>query len=323
MTETVGDKGISVVLLSATDWPRLGLLFHRVFGQPLEAGLADYKYSAGHGESLALVNPEGEIVAHCGMVFRELLVGGILTRGVQLSDLMVAPSARGVLSRTGSPFYKVIAGALSRQDIALVKPLVFGFPSDRAMRVGERLGLFTEIDQVSELSWSVSVQPLRAVTQHVAGPKFSAMVDSLWQKMASDLNKSVVGMRDGAYFVRRYFNHPVKNYLVYVLRSRWLKLPMGVFVLCRQGDNVELVDWVAPLDQGMAIIEQARRAAFCLGAAHMTTWLTRAFVPRFAVGSSSCELTELRIPAVGPVDAEWVRRFKNHIWLTAGDTDYH
>lgn len=316
------EKKFSVAALSAPDWPRLGALFHRVFGHPLEPRLADYKYAAGRGESTALVNDEGEVVAHCGMIFRKLFVAGVLAPGAQLGDLMVAPDARGVLSRRSSPFYRVVAAALQRLELATLKPVVFGFPSDRAMRVGERLGLFTEIDQISELIWPASTAPLQAIVQPVAGPEFSALVDRLWQKMAGDLTDAVVGVRDGAYFVGRYFNHPAHQYEVYVLRSRWLRLPLGVFALRRHGAMVELMDWVAPLDQGLAVIEQARRAAAGLGGERLMAWLTRAYAPRFAPGASSCQATEFRILVCGEVSAAWVERFKDHLWLTAGDTDY-
>lgn len=313
---------VSLTTLSAADWPRLGVLFHRVFGHPLEPGLADYKYAAGRGESLALVNDEDEVIAHCGMLFRQLLVAGIPAPGVQLGDLMVAPGVRGILSRRGLPFYRVVAGALQRLEAATVKPVVFGFPSDRAMRVGERLGLFTEIDQVSELIWPVSTESLQAIAQPVAGLDFPAVIDRLWKKMVSDLTDAVVGVRDGAYFVRRYFEHPAHQYHVYFLRSRWLKRPLGVFVLRSHGAMVELVDWVAPLSEGLAIIEQARRAAAGLGGERLKTWLTRAYAPRFALCATSCQATEFRIPACGKVSVAWVEKFKNHVWLTSGDTDY-
>lgn len=313
----------SLTPLSAADWPRLGELFQQVFGHALQAELADYKYAGGRGESLALVSDDGEVVAHCGMIFRTLLVAGVPAVGVQLGDLMVAPGARGILSRRGLPFYQVVAGALVRLEAGAVKPLVFGFPSDRAMRVGERLGLFTEIDQVSELTWPISAdEPCQAVLQPFAVSGFSEVVDHLWQKMARDLAESVVGVRDGAYFVRRYFDHPAHQYHVYLLRSRWFKRPVGVFALRSHGGMVELVDWVAPLNQGLAVIEQARRAAAELGGERLMTWLTRAYTPRFAMAGASVQATEFRIPACGKVSAAWVEKFKNHVWLTSGDTDY-
>lgn len=313
---------LTLTPLSAADWSRLGVLFHQVFGHAFQAELADYKYANGRGESLALINEEGEVVAHCGMIFRPLLVAGLPVLGVQLGDLMVAPGARGILSRRGLPFYQVVAGALVRLEQGPVKPVVFGFPSDRAMRVGERLGLFTEIDQVLELTWPICAEPIQAVLQASAGREFSSVVDDLWQKMASDLVDAVVGVRDGAYFVRRYFEHPAHQYHIYLLRSRWLKKPVGVFVLRSHGAMIELVDWVAPLSNGQLVIEQARRAAAGLGGERLTTWLTRAYAPRFALEGASVQATQFRIPACGTVSAAWVEKFKNHVWLTSGDTDY-
>ena len=314
---------LSMVVLSEADWFRLDKLFHKIFGHSLDARLANYKYAAERGESLALVSEEADVVAHCGMTFRQLLVAGVPASGVQLGDLMVAPNARSALSRHESPFYRVVAGALKRLDTAAVKPvLVFGFPSDRAMRVGERLGLFTEIDQIFELIWPVSKNPLQAIEQPFPEKNFSDIVDRLWQKMAKDLIGAIVGVRTGDYFVRRYFQHPVHQYKVFVWRSRWLRVPLGVFVLRSHGAIIELVDWVAPLDQGNAVIEQACRAAAGMGGERLMTWLTRSYASRFASNASSCEVTQFRIPACGQVPSEWVASFKNRVWLNAGDTDY-
>lgn len=323
MAELSAVQTLSMVILSEADWFRLDKLFHKVFGHSLDARLANYKYAGERGESLALVSEGADVVAHCGMTFRQLLVAGVPASGVQLGDLMVAPNTRGALSRRESPFYRVVAGALKRLDAAAVKPvLVFGFPSDRAMRVGERLGLFTEIDQISELIWAASQETLEAIAQPFPDKKFSDLVDRLWQKMAKDLMGAIVGVRNGDYFVRRYFQHPVHQYKVFVWRSRWLRVPLGVFVLRSHGAMIELVDWVAPLDQGDAVIEQACRAATCMGGESLMTWLTRSYAPRFTSNASSCEVTQFRIPACGQVPSEWAASFKNRVWLNAGDTDY-
>lgn len=308
--------------LSAAQWPRLGALFQQVFGHALEEGLADYKYAAGRGESLALLNDDGQIIAHCGMIFRSLLQAGLPAPGVQFGDLMVAPEVRGILSRQGLPFTKVFIGALERVNRAPVKPLVFGFPSDRATRLGARLGVIKKFDEVSELTWSKSNEALSAVTQPLADPRFRKVVDKLWGKMAQDLANAVVGVRDAEYFVRRYFQHPAHRYHVYLLRTQWLKRPTGVFVLRSHGASIELVDWVAPLDKGAAVIEQARRAVSELGGERLTTWLAGAYSPQFAVDTISCQSLEICVALGGEIPAAWLERFGDHMWITSGDTDY-
>ena len=308
-------------VLTKTDWNRLDALFQRVFEHALDATLADYKYAHGRGESIALAHQSGRLVAHCGMIFRELLEAGKPINGVQFGDLMVDPDVRGILSRQGQPFYRVFTGALQRLATP-VKPLVFGFPSERATRLGERLGLVTEMDQMLELVWPISDKKLKAIGQPTFGQKLGKNVDKLWLKMAKDLSDAVVGVRDSGYFERRYFQHPTYQYKVFLLRSRWLKRPLGVFVLRDHGTMIELVDWVGPLDNGLAIVEQARRAAAGLGAACLMSWSPKAYASRFALGATSCKPTKVCVAVGGEIPSTWVEQFKGRIWGTAGDTDY-
>ena len=313
----------SLEKLTANEWSQLGVLFLEVFGHTLDPALANFKYEIGRGESLALLDEDGEIVAHCGMIFRDLLDAGIPAPGVQFGDLMVAPNVRGILSRQGLPFYQVFTGALRRVNASQIKPLVFGFPSDRATRLGERLDVIAKVDQVMELTWPKSQEPLHAVAQTEAGERFRSVLNWLWKKMAKDLGNAVVGVRDAEYFVRRYFNHPIHEYSVYLMRSSWLKRPLGVFVLRRLGPVVELVDWVAPMAGGLQVIEQARRAAAQLGGERLITWLAQSYSQKLMVGALSCQQLEICVALAGTLAVERVSQYKGRMWITSGDTDYH
>ena len=318
----MAENVFSLAVLSTPDWLRLGVLFQRVFGHALDSKLADYKYAHGHGESVALVDEEDQVVAHCGMIFRRLLIAGRPSPGAQFGDLMVEPAVRGIGSRQGLPFYRVFTGALQRLKNDTPLPLVFGYPSARATRLGERLGLIVEMDQIQEMVWPALKAPLRTVEQ-LASPRFAAVVDRLWNAMSQDLADAVVGIRDWTYFERRYFHHPVHKYRVFLLRSRWLRSALGVFVLRSHGDMVELVDWVAPLARGMTVIDQARCVAASMGAQRLVTWQSSAYAHRFAVGTSSCQSMPICAAVGGEIPSQWMEQFKGHMWVTAGDTDYH
>ena len=74
---------------------------------------------------------------------------------------MALPGRYGGLSRKSSPF-----AALIQQVLADLPGdgnpggLAFGFPSDRAMRLGEHLGLFSSIDRIRQLAF-VPLPPSR------------------------------------------------------------------------------------------------------------------------------------------------------------------
>lgn len=199
-------------LLQESDWPQVEALFANVFGHALPRPLTAWKYAAGRGLSIGMSHgvatdgpavaqapvpgnapgsvgsdPDSPLLAHCGLVFREVLAFGQPIQAAQLVDLMVAPAARGRLVRQASPFAQVVGHALAQlgSDRNPRNPdrVAFGFPSQRAMRLAEHLGLVREIDQVHELSWSPLPGPL---PQALDGDDADLLpvVDALWHQLS-------------------------------------------------------------------------------------------------------------------------------------------
>ncbi len=321
-TETLSHTH-TLSVMQSTDWQRLGTLFQRVFGHPLSPELADYKYSQGRGASMGLLDSTGGVIAHCGMLYQRLRVAGHTTQGVQFGDLMVDPSYRGLHSKEGLPFNQVFVGALQYLKSKLGEHLVFGYPSKRATRLGEKLGLVTEIDTIEEVAWSTSTSKVFAQLQKKCGWVQRCTIKYLWWHMSRDFLDSILITRDSSYVERRYFNHPVFQYQVYVVREHWWMPPIGMFVLRAIDSSAELVDWVATLKNANAVVEQARRAAGALGYERLTTWQSKGFSNRLSLG----ELDRKPLPIVaavgGKISLDWIRAFKGRIWVMPGDTDYH
>lgn len=323
MAEAAAAMTATICELRHRDWERLDALFQKVFRHRLDSQLADYRYAPGSGDSIGLVGADGCVIAHCGITYRNWMAAGKLVAGAQLGDLMVAPEARDVLARKKLPFYRVMEGALKRLVSRESNPWVYGFPSDRAMRVGERLGLFDEVDQIHEITWGVSSIPLRASERHKWSSRLAGAISLLWRSMAKDLRQTLVGVRDAAYFKRRYFDHPVHHYRAFVIQS-WIGRVQAVFVLRSHGDRVELMDWVAPVAAAGEVIEQARRAAAQLGGKELFVWTGRAYVQTLSPDSASIQPLQFKIPACGLDGSQrpWVQEFRDRLWVTSGDTDY-
>lgn len=329
MTTTHTAPADPAVLLGETQWPALEQLFGQVFGHALDRRLTAWKYGPGRGLSVAVLdgsNPDApRAIAHCGLMFRDILVQGAAARAAQITDLMVAPQERGRLSRQASPFARVVRLALEQLGTELnpgnPEHIVYGFPSGRAMRLGEHLGLFREIDQVHELRWQPRVARLPSRID-TAGPELREAVDRLWAAMRQDLSTALVGVRDADYFSARYLQHPTQRYIVCIVRSRWLGRPQAVLALRSTEQGLELSDWVAPLRHLPVVVEAARAMAAELASPVLFTWMTRRWLDRLAPDAQWMRPTEFRILCRADTPDAQLDAWRDHWWLTPGDTDY-
>ena len=140
---------IDPLRLDDADLARTIPLFKAVFGHEVPKALLEWKYSKGMGESWGGSGDcNGELLLHCGLIYRQVVFEGELHRAAQLVDLMAHRKSSG-LSRAQSPFFVLIKLILSRLQ-APENPycLAFGFPSERAMRLGEHLGVFRSIELI-------------------------------------------------------------------------------------------------------------------------------------------------------------------------------
>ncbi len=83
---------------------------------------------------------------------RAIQLFGSPARAVQIGDVMVHPKQRGILTRKG-PFFQAAANFLEHfvgqgKDF----PIAFGFPSERAYRLAEHLGLYEKVGELMRVS---------------------------------------------------------------------------------------------------------------------------------------------------------------------------
>lgn len=324
-------------VLTSDDWPQVERLFEDVFGHALPRALTAWKYGPGRGLSIGVDAPAGDtdagsgeppaappLLAHCGVMFRDVLAFGQPIQAAQLVDLMVAPHARGRLLRQGSPFAKVVGHALAQLGTP-INPhnpdrVAFGFPSARAMKLAEHLQLVREVDRVHEVSWPPLQGPMPEPVL-AADPVLRAMVDHMWSHMQRDLRDALVGVRSADHFFPRYLQHPTLRYQVYLVRSGG-GAPLATMALRQDGDRLELADWVAPLLFVPRLVRAARAVAAAQSASVLTTWMTSGFAGQLAPESAVQRETEFRIICRGDLPSSLWHRQHHRWWLTPGDTDY-
>lgn len=327
---TAGQKGAGTLKVKVMHSPETALmqdLFRKVYGNEISQAMLEWKYGGDRGTSYGVFAEDGVLLAHCGVFHRTVLAEGKRYRIGQLGDLMALPGRHGGLSRLGSPFSALIQHLLAELPGGNNPDgLAFGFPSDRAMRLGERLGLFAPIDRMCQLvftplppSWKAD----RCIPLSPADSRFSGIIDKLWCAMAEAFGNDLIGVRDAEYLIQRYARHPVYTYNLHLIVSRWLGTPLGVLVTRIDAGACELLDIIAPPATISRLLQAARRQLADWGAQSMTAWLTERHARTFEPLAQSCNPLEIRIMA-NPFSSEGTPgRFAHRWWLTSGDTDYH
>lgn len=303
----------------ATDFDEIATLFQEVFGHPISRELWTWKYANGHGNGVVAAR-HGALIAHYGGMYRDVMLCGKPDWVFQICDVMVHPKERGVMTRQG-PF--LLTAATSAE---IYGPLGFGFPNARAMEVAAKMGLYSEVGQMSEVRWEPSEPRFRLRTrlQPVVrgGAASQALVESSWAAMALDLQADVVGVRDWAFLEHRYFSHPHNHYEVLAVTSRLTGKPLGVMVLRRLEAMCELVDVITPMANLPLLIDQARRLTGLWNLPYLYCWITKNHLPRFLATGGQEVALNVSIPTSCWTDDPRADIFKDRWWLMSGDTDF-
>lgn len=301
-------------------WMRL---FRKAFGDDMPDALWDWKYP-GDGPVGTAVYRDDEMVAFYGGMSRRIRYLGTEAMAVQIGDVMVSPSERGVMTRSG-PF-QMAAATFLEQRIGFGRPFLlgFGFPTSKAMRLAERLSLYAQVDSLVELRWPAAG---RTRSWHTSARSVTArelaVVDTLWSEMADALHDAIIGVRDAAAITRRYLEHPAHRYHVLLVRQRLVRTPLGVVILRdRVEEGVEVVDFVAPPERFPALLDVARRFAHRLGRESTFAWITASHASALEVADAQRMPLGLAIPANVWSPGPGAEELRDRWWLMAGDTDF-
>ena len=307
-------------------------LFAQVFGHAMSPAHWHWKYARGHGQAVALME-DGQVVAHYGGLTRELNVFGQPRLGCQVCDVMVAPQARRSLARRG-PLYRIAATFLETQiGWGLPHAVGFGFPSSRHHEAADRMKLYAAVDRVVQLSWpaqpspAVQALPVREVSTFdgPAGRRWRRTADRLWQGMAADLGDVVLGVRDSRWLQWRFIERPEVSYQLLLVCSRWLRRPLGLLVLRRRDDALELMDWVGRPRHWATLLAVARARAADAGLPQLRCWITASQQSRLAgLAADAPQVQDLSIdvPACSHTPGPDPASFKNRWYLMSGDADF-
>ncbi len=299
-------------------------LFRDSFNTEVNIDLWRWKYGAGRGRAI-VARRGARLVAHYGSILRALSYFGEPGTAVEICDVMVDPRERGVMTKTGAmlmttaTYFELYLGL---QGFTMT----FGFPTRRHMQLGEKLGLYGEIDRILEVRWAGPTEmpepgiDLQTITAEAMG--WRHRVDALWARMREDLRDAVVVIRDWDYLTYRYLRHPTIRYEVLCVSCQSAGEPLGIMVLRQDAGHCELVDLVAPLEHLQRMIEQARRVAAHQGCETLYCWTTEQRAEAFAGATGTITPLDISIATSVWLPGQSVESLEHRMWLMSGDTDF-
>jgi hypothetical protein len=318
------------VLLDAEWAPAVRAMFHRVFGREMGAAEWEWKYGEGRGHGAGLAARDGTMMAFYGALSRRVLMLGQPVDACQICDVMIEAGARVSLARKGA--IQQVTATFVEAEVGWARrfPMGFGFPTDRALGVAERLGLYRRVDELVQLRWPAQAAPALAVQEiDLAALREDSEpgrgIQALWSAMAASMTDSVLGVRDCAWLRYRYGLKPGYEYTCLLVSETVKDTTRGLVVLRRQDDHVEVLDVLA-LPEHMPLMIQAARAwaARDTSLGHVKAWITRSHAQLFTRSDDGSEqdLLNIFIPANSYSAGVPPETLLNRWFLMAGDTDF-
>jgi hypothetical protein len=299
-------------------------LFEAAFGYRMAGELWRWKYRHNPLPGMGAWH-DGELVAFYGGMTREVLrFGGAPEPVMQIGDVMTRPDERAVMTRTG-PFQLAASTYMERNGGHAPPALLgYGFPTDKALKVAQRLGLYEQIDRMAELTWAPDESA--AGWFDVATPltqQHRQATDKLWHLMASRFKSSLLGVRDWRYLVDRFGSHPLNRYEVLMVHGRFTRHAKGIVVLRdREDAGIEVLDLVGDPADWPHLVRAIRRATHQRGRKRAFLWITQSHARLLESTGPRITPMELMVPANIWTPAATVEELQGHWWLTGGDTDF-
>ena len=344
-TVKVGEFTLTLRDVGRDDMAAMLALHTVVFGPHVDARWHAWKYGGatdqGHGQGVGAWHGD-ELVAFCGGMPRTLWQKNRSLAGLQIGDVMVHPSWRGIFTRRG-PFFHVSKRFYdSRLGAAPSRPfqLGFGFPSERHLRLATMTGLLHDGGVIESLHWRAMHATGLELPWHwrwqpldPSDARFEAATNAAWKSMLATASDEglTIGQRDASYLRWRYVDRPDATgpgvqktfcYQFFELRRPWSKTPVGVAVLDVRSRAAHWLDWVGPVELTPLALQACRLEARRAGASELTGWASAAVAQRLAQSGIERRVVwaGLGIPVASDMKPEEIPRVR--YWLMGGDTDF-
>ena len=299
-------------------------LFEEVFKEKMSKEFWSWKY-AQHGmkwRGVCAVKG-GKVVGHYNGIGRNILYFGQHKKAIASGDTMVSPKARGGIKQN-SPFYTMVKIWVEmnlgyNQEFLLS----FGFPNKRVMALSKAVGLYAEVDTITEIHWQTT-QVNSAdtnVEKYLDHVKTDAEILTVWRNMAGDFKDALIGVRNIAYLKHRYINHPKFEYKIYLVYSSEKNL-QGVFVLKQENKVALLMDVITQKENFSLIVSEALKKAHKNKSDTMKCWITTSKAKFLDCHSATLNKIDVAIPTSNFTPGFDPETIRNKWFLMYGDTDF-
>ena len=299
-------------------------LFEKAFGEPASAALWRWKYGDGRGRSIIAIRGD-RVIAHYGGVSRRVHRNGQIERAIQITDVMVDPAERAVMTRSGAFLQVARASQEYYLGYEAEHNFGFGFPNQRHMQLAHRLGLYDEVERLVEMEWSAQPASTRLLTRaEVVDPSRldPREVDALWQRMRTGLADRILVVRDAGYWFYRYAENPSSHYVMLDIRHRVSRRVLGFMVLRRKEHEVQLLDVLAAPKYFRILIGHAQAQAAAWGVPVLHAWITRSSAHWFETLGVRVKQTDIVIPLNAHLRMYATDEMRDRWFLMMGDTDF-
>jgi hypothetical protein len=303
----------------------LGELFQESFNDSISQDLWSWKYASQPVMNVIAIRND-QVVAHYGGIKRKIHFQNKIIDGVQISDVMVSPKERGILTRKGA-FFRV-AAAFPEYFVGYAASTLigYGFPNMRHMRIAETMKLYSEVGRIEELSWD----PSQALPDKLTGCREidfendQQQIDDLWTKMAADLSDALICVRNASYLQKRYLQHPHNKYQLLFIYRRVFGAPLGIAVVHQiNAESCRLIDLISPLKNLTKVINKTKLHAKNLGCKELVGWGSEQTVKHLNQTHPERRQTDICIPTSIWTDGPSPETLKGKWWLMYGDTDFN
>jgi len=316
--------------LQEGDSTALVKLHQLVFGNAFHLGWHHWKYQTQPNPTLGLWNAQGELIAHCAGISRELQLQGIPCSGLQICDVMVHPQWRGILTRRG-PFFWV-SRTFYDQYIGKDRPfsIGYGFPSDRHLQLANKLDLLSDAGTIWELTWEQNPAQLtkhpwywKAQELEEGSALWSTHLSSAWELMRTHSDSIHLGNRSLREIDWRYRQHPSHRHHYTALKRPWSKSVRGIAIWRYTDTHTVLwLDWIG-LPEDLARAQRMLAHHVLRGQVNrLQTWASQLIrlalkhTPRY----SENPVARIGIPNTSCIDLKTLEH--QPWWWMAGDTDF-
>lgn len=260
------------------DLPGLDALFRGAFGHGLSAEEWEWKYRRlpGEARSVVAVAAGGAVLAHAGAL-------GLAARGAagpgriwQLADFAGAARGGGLVPPLVRAGRALLDGIPGPGDL----PWIFGFPSPRHFRLGERAFGYRPLAEIRPLAGPIPEAGARAPRPasppagaepcerlSTAGGPAGGLAERVWEACAADWGLAGGVRRTTAFLNWRYHDRPGRYYRYYRLTAGAAEGLAAFAFVGREAWAAEL--WLPPAD---GWYDALSAVAADLYAAGLVTW---------------------------------------------------